>query len=101
MKNMIWTAAIWGVLSCQSFAGVVIEMVSRDPGSNQEALVNRIYAEGTMVRIESHQEGTPKPTIVIYRDEALLYIQPEDQTYYRMDEDLMSKMSSQISWTKT
>ena len=53
MKNMIWSAAIWAALSCQSLAGVVIEMVSKDLSSNQETSTDKIYAEGNMVRIES------------------------------------------------
>ena len=97
MRNIIWTAAIWGALSCQSFAGVVIEMVSRDLNSNQETSADKIYAEGKMVRIESHQEGTTDQTITIFRDETLFIVNHQDQTYHRMDKDSMNRMSSQMS----
>jgi len=97
MKNIIWTAAIWGALSCQSFAGVVIEMVSRDLNSNQETSADKIYAEGKMVRIESHQEGTTDQTTTIFRDETLFIVNHQDQTYHRMDKDSMTRMGSQMS----
>jgi len=97
MKDIIWTAAIWGALSCQSFAGVVIEMVSRDLNSNQETSADKIYAEGKMVRIESHQEGTTDQTTTIFRDETLFIVNHQDQTYHRMDKDSMTRMSSQMS----
>jgi len=97
MRNIIWTAAIWGTLSCQSFAGVVIEMVSRDLNSNQETSADKIYAEGKMVRIESHQEGTTDQTTTIFRDETLFIVNHQDQTYHRMDKDSMTRMGSQMS----
>ena len=97
MRNIIWSAAIWSALSCQSFAGVVIEMVSRDASSNQETSADKIYTEGTMVRIESHQEGTTNPSTTIFRDETLFIVNHQDQTYHRMDKDSMTRMSSQMS----
>lgn len=97
MKNIFWSAAIWGALSCQSFAGVVIEMVSKDLNSNQETSTDKIYAEGNMVRIESDQEGTTDRTTTIFRDETLFIVNHQDQTYHRMDKDSMTRMSSQMS----
>ncbi len=97
MKNMIWSAAIWGALSCQSFAGVVIEMVSKDLSSNQETSTDKIYAKGNMVRIESDPEGTTDRTTTIFRDETLFIVNHQDQTYHRMDKDSMTRMSSQMS----
>ena len=97
MRNIIWNAAICAVFSCQSFAGVVIEMVSKDPNSNQETSIDKIYAEGNMVRIKSHQKGTSDRTTIIYRDDTLLIVNHKDQTYYRMDKESMARMSSRIS----
>jgi hypothetical protein len=97
MKNIIWSAAIWGALSCQTFAGVVIEMVSKDPNSNQETSADKIYTEGTMVRIESDQQGTIDRITTIFRDETLFIVNHQDQTYHRMDKDSMTRMGSQMS----
>lgn len=97
MKRTVWTAAILAILCCQSFAGVVVETVSKELPSNHESPVNKIYAQEGMMRMEPHQQNQDEKTTVIFQGEALLILNHKDKTYIRMDEKSMTRMSSQIS----
>ncbi len=97
MKRTVWTAAILATLSYQSFAGVVVETVSKDLNSNQESPVNKIYAQDGMLRMEPHQQDQDQKTTVIFQGEALLILNHKDKTYFRMNEESVTRISSQIS----
>ena len=93
MKRTVWTAAILATLCCQSFAGVVVETVSKDLNSNQESPVNKIYARDGMLRMEPHQQDQDQKTTVIFQGEALLILNHKDKTYFRMDEESVTRIS--------
>jgi len=75
----------------------VIEMVSKDLRSNQQSPPDKTYAQGDMLRIEPHQEGGAPATVMIFRDNALLILNQQDRSYYRMDEQTVAQLSDQIS----
>ena len=97
MQRTIWTAAILTTLCCQSFAGVVVETVSKDLLSNQESPVNKIYVQDGRMRMEPDQQNQDEKTTVIFQGEALLILNHKDKTYFRMDEKSMTRMSAQIN----
>ena len=97
MRTFLCTAAILSTFLCQTLGGVVVEMVSRDLRSNQESPPDKTYVQGAMLRIEPHQEGGAAATAMIFRDNALLILNSQERSYYRMDEQTMTRLGSQIS----
>lgn len=96
MKRLVCTAAILSTFLCQTFAGVVVEMVSKDLRSNRQNPPDKAYAQGGMLRIEPYQEGGAA-IAMIFRDDALLILNHQDKSYFRMDQQTVAQLSSQIS----
>ena len=72
-------------------------MISRNLRSNQESPPDKTYEQGRMLRIEPHPEGGTPASAIIFRDDALLILNHQDRSYFRMDENTLSKLTSQIS----
>jgi uncharacterized protein YbaP (TraB family) len=72
-------------------------MVSKDLRSNQESPPDKTYAQSDRLRIEPHQEDGAQATAIIFRDDALSILNHQDKSYYRMDEQTLARLSSQIS----
>ena len=70
MKNPLCALVILSSFLCQTFGGVVVEMISRDLRSNQESPPDKTYAQGRMLRIEPHPESGA-PATGIYDASAL------------------------------
>lgn len=96
MKRLVCAAAILSTFLCQTFAGVVVEMVSKDLRSNLQSPPDKAYAQGGMLRIEPYQEGGAA-IAMIFRDDALLILNHQDKSYFRMDQQTVAQLSSQIS----
>ena len=97
MKYALCAAAILATFLGHTFAGVVVEMVSKDLRSNQESPPDKTYAQGDMLRIEPHQEDGAPGIAMIFRDDALVILNHQDKSFYRMDEQTIAQLSSQIS----
>jgi len=94
LKSILYTLTILITLSSQAFAGVIVEMVSKDLASSQESPADRMYAQGEMLRMESSEEDGGH---MIFRDGAMLIINHSEKSFYRMDENSMAQVSSQMS----
>lgn len=80
----------------QGSAGVVVEMISGSPETAGEAQIDKIYAEGGMLRMDPHQDGEGDDGSVLFRDDTLWLIDHQEKRVHRVDEEGMEKVSLQI-----
>ena len=97
MKKL--TAILINILICTSqqlFAGVVMEMLTKD-GSGNETGTSKIYAESGMVRLDNIDGNSDVDMSMTFQDNEFLMLNHEDKTYFVMDEAMLEEMNSQMS----
>jgi hypothetical protein len=93
------TAILIAILTCASqqlFAGVVLEMLTKD-GSGNDIGTSKIYAESGMVRLDNIGGNSDVDMSMIFQDNKFLMLNHEDKTYFVMDEAMLEEMNSQMS----
>jgi hypothetical protein len=75
-------------------AGTVLELENRDLRGRRAGSIDRLYAQGEMLRIET---GAGGGSTVIFRDEALLLLNAEQKTYSRIDEAAAEAMGARMN----
>ena len=80
-----------------SLAGVVIEFETSDLGADGRKSQDTIFAQEEMLRMEPGKGGMHGDFVMIFRDAAMFLVNPQERTFYRMDEDEVEAMASQLS----
>jgi len=83
------------LLSPLSYAGVVMDMVTRS-ASGQETDRTRIYAQAKMIRMDEVSGDVAAGSMIFLGDE-FLYVDHRDKSYIVMDEAMLDEVSTQIS----
>jgi len=97
MKKL--TFILIAVLTCatqQIFAGVVLEMLTKD-GSGNEIGTSSISAEAGMVRLDNIGGSGDEDMSMIFQGDKFLMLNHDDRTYFVMDEVMLDEMNSQMS----
>ncbi len=74
-------------------AGTVLKTLNRDLSGTREVL-STTYAQQGYLRVET---GAASGTIVIFKDEALYTLDPQQKTYMTIDKATMQRMLEQLS----
>lgn len=93
------TTILIAILTCASqqvFAGVVLEMLTKD-GSGNEIGTSKIYADSGMVRLDNIGGNSDVDMSMIFQDDKFLMLNHEDKTYFVMDEAMLEEMNSQMT----
>ena len=93
------TTILIAILTCASqqlFAGVVLEMLTKD-GAGNDIGTSKIYAESGMVRLDNIDGNSDVDMSMIFQDNEFLMLNHEDKTYFVMDEAMLEEMNSQMS----
>ena len=91
-KRALAALAILAALIAPALAGVVVEMERKDLASGQTEPADKIFAQGTKIRMEPSGANQA----IIFRNEELLIINHSDKTYYRMDRESLEALSKQM-----
>ena len=94
--KLVCLFAIIGLSFSGVLGGVVVEMATKDLASKQE-VVDKIYAQGKMLRIEPNQDRTTPRPILLFRGETFFIINPSNKIFYRIDEETVAGMHEQVS----
>ena len=97
MKKVFCAFALFALACSTISAGVVIEMEEMDSGSTGERPTHKIYAQGQMLRMDPHVEGSSDDLSVIFRDEKLWIVNHSDRTCQTVDKETMEQLSSQVN----
>ncbi len=94
-KSAALISAMLFLLSPIAYAGVVMDMVTRD-ASGTETDRTKIYAQSNKIRMEHGGENEASATMIFLGNE-FLYVDHDDKSYMVMDEATMNQMSAQIN----
>ena len=94
-RSAAFITAMLLVLSPTAYAGVVMEMVTRD-ASGTETDRAKIYAQSNKIRMEQSGENEASATMIFLGKE-FLYLDHDDKSYMVMDEAMMDEMSAQMN----
>jgi hypothetical protein len=85
MKRFVAAFVVFAMVCTAAWAGVVIEMEVKVPGSSDEASTDKIYAQGEMARMDPHSGVGTGNMSVIFRDETLWIVDHDKKTCQMMD----------------
>jgi hypothetical protein len=91
-KRALAVLAVLAALIAPALAGVVVEMERKDLASGQTEPADKIFAQGTKIRMEP--SGASQA--IIFRNEELLIINHNEKTYYRFDRESLQALSKQM-----
>lgn len=92
LKRTLCALTLAAALQAAGLAGVVIEMVDKDLPNGNPSAANKIYAQGTMLRVVPHDSSLGPE--VIFRDGTIFVVNHEQHNYFRMDEATMAQVGS-------
>lgn len=95
MKRVLFALAFFIFFCPQAWPGVVIEMETGDPDSTDAALVDTIYAQREMLRMDPHADRSGRMS-VIFRDETLWVVSHDEKTCQTIDKEGMEELSQQV-----
>jgi hypothetical protein len=87
------TSGVLLLVAGQVHAGTVLKTVNRDLSNNRE-LLSTTYAQQGSLRIET---GNASGTVVIFKDDVLYTLDPQQKTYMMIDRPTMQRMVEQLS----
>jgi hypothetical protein len=94
IRKLFLCLSILFVAASAAQAGVALEMETRELQGGGNGPVDRIYADGEMVRVETGDRGGPT---VIFRDNALIILNDKGKTFSRLDEEQAKALGAQMS----
>lgn len=98
MKKSV--AKLFGILfllSSPSFAGVMMDLVTRNP-SGQETDRTNIFAQSDKIRMDMNaNEGNSSRVSMIFLGDRFLILEHSNKSYMVMDEAMLDEVSTQIS----
>jgi hypothetical protein len=95
-KLQIATTAVLSLLSFPLYAGVAMEMVTRD-ASGQETDRIQLSAQAGMLRVDSTDGGATSNVSMIFLGEEFLVLDHADKSYIVMDEAMLDEFAARIS----
>jgi hypothetical protein len=85
------------LLSSPSFAGVVMDLVTKSP-TGQEADRTNIFAQSEKIRMDMNADkGSGSRVSMIFLGDQFLILEHSDKSYIVMDEAMLDEVSTQIS----
>lgn len=96
MKQTVLFCAFVVLVCPAAWSGVVIEMTVSGEGSDGEAAVDKIYAQGEMLRMDPHPKSGDDDMSVIFRDNALWFVDHKEKTCKTIDEEGMEQLTAEI-----
>lgn len=90
------TIAVYMIGAGTAHAGVVIHSTSKDLKSGREADHQTYYVQNGLVRMERIDDHGQPRQITLFRDNALLELQPAQRTYTKMDKSAMQQAGQQM-----
>jgi hypothetical protein len=78
------------------WSGVVIEMEVTGAESGGAAPVDKIFAQGEMLRMDPHPKSGDGDMSVIFRDNALWFVDHEEKSCKTIDEEGMQRLTAEV-----
>jgi hypothetical protein len=83
-------------LTSPSLAGVVIEFETTDLGGQGRKSTDTVFAQEERLRMEPGEGGAQGDFVMIFRDETMFLVNAQERSYYRMDQEQVEAMASQL-----
>lgn len=96
MKRPVMAGVVLALVCSGTWAGVVIEMEVKVPGSPDEAGTDTVYAQGEMARVDPHSGAGSENTSVIFRDDTLWVVDHDKKVCEKIDKEGMEKLSVEL-----
>jgi len=95
-KLLIASIPLLFVLSSPLYAGVAMDMVTKD-ASGQETERSRMYAQSGMLRVDGGADGSSSNVSMIFLGDEFLVLDHAEKSYIIMDEAMLDEFASRIS----
>jgi hypothetical protein len=96
MKHFVIACVVLALVCSTAWAGVVIEMEVKSPGSSDEAGTDKIYAQGQMARMDPHSTVGSGNMSVVFRDDTLWVVDHDKKTCQKIDKEGMEQLSAEL-----
>jgi hypothetical protein len=97
MKQLVLRFVLFGLFSSAAWAGVVIEMEVTDSKSPDKAANETFYAQGEMARMDPHPADSAADMMVIFRDQAMWFVDHNKKVCQKIDKEGMAELSTQLN----
>jgi hypothetical protein len=96
MKTRIAMVVTGAMIALTAQAGVVMETAERNPGAEAVRNTNVLRAEGGKLRMERYEKGK-LVGLMIFSDDAIHALDPEDKTYAVIDRASIEKIAAAVN----
>ena len=97
MKQLVLCVVMVGLFGSAAWAGVVIEMEVTDSKSTGKAASETFYAQGEMARMDPHSPAGDADIMVIFRDQAMWFVDHKNKVCQKIDKESMAQLSEQLN----